>query len=130
MGNTNHSNATLERTNKLNRKQTNEAECPLLDLHRQPSPSLQQPLKEPFKDQGTQINLEWDKELVQLLDDNINLREALLRGAQSNFFQLFSKLLEILVSQESSQFSPNPCKISQLKIVLFGRYKLKCDWLC
>ena len=38
------------------------------------------------------------------------------------FSTFFSKLLEILVSQGSSNFSHNPCKIPQLKSVPFGRY--------
>ena len=37
-------------------------------------------------------------------------------------FQLFFKLLEILVSQESSYFSQNRWQSSQLKIIPFGRY--------
>ena len=40
----------------------------------------------------------------------------------SPIFSTFSQLLEILVSQESSYFSHNPCKISWLKSVAFGRY--------
>ena len=41
----------------------------------------------------------------------------------SAIFSTFSQTLEILVSQESSFFSHNICKISQLKIVPFGRYQ-------
>ena len=47
---------------------------------------------------------------------NLNLKEP------SPIFSTFSQLLEILVSQESSYFSHNQCKISLLKSVAFGRY--------
>ena len=40
----------------------------------------------------------------------------------SPIFQLFFKLLGILVSQESSYFSYNQWQILQLKTVLFGKY--------
>ena len=45
-----------------------------------------------------------------------------IEGAQSYLFNFFFKLTEILLSQESSYFSRNPCQILQLKIVPFGRY--------
>ena len=41
------------------------------------------------------------------------------KGAQSNCLKLF----EILVSQERSYFSHDPCQISQLKSIPFGRYQ-------
>ena len=46
---------------------------------------------------------------------------AMFKGTQLDFsFFFFSKLLEILVSQESSYFSHNPWEISHLENVPFG----------
>ena len=43
-----------------------------------------------------------------------------VKGSAVLSFQIFSKLLEILLSQESSYFSHNPWQILQLQCVPFG----------
>ena len=48
--------------------------------------------------------------------------EELLQGVRSYLFNFFYKLLDVLLSQESSYFSHSPRTILQLKSVPFGRY--------
>ncbi|XP_072021067.1 uncharacterized protein [Amphiura filiformis] len=72
---------SVERHERIKKRkkqiQTNEAACALIDFHQQEAPQAPPEVpEEPTKEEETQTDLEWDKELRQLVADSEELRRT------------------------------------------------------